>query len=155
MPIAATIQAPTWVNSGATITGGLDLLGLCLPVQFIGGTLLDGVADSGGLLREVEQRYVKNGHKSTFDDVAGDGTLWMVHVATLGNSNWQGGTYIDKAMALREVFTAPPLLASAHPSHIASLLGKIRIDDVRSYPADIAPYLLETVTSGDFACGMT
>ena len=43
MPIAETIQAPTWVSSGAVITGGLDLLGLRLPVQFIGGTLLDGV----------------------------------------------------------------------------------------------------------------
>lgn len=43
MPIAATLQAPTWVSSGAAITGGLDLLGLRLPVQFIGGTLLDGV----------------------------------------------------------------------------------------------------------------
>jgi hypothetical protein len=43
MPIAATRQAPTWVSSGAVITGGLDLLGLRLPVQFIGGTLLDGV----------------------------------------------------------------------------------------------------------------
>ncbi len=43
MPIATTIQAPTWVSSGAVITGGLDLLGLRLPVQFIGGTLLDGV----------------------------------------------------------------------------------------------------------------
>lgn len=43
MPIAATLQAPTWVSSGAVITGGLDLLGLRLPVKFIGGTLLDGV----------------------------------------------------------------------------------------------------------------
>jgi hypothetical protein len=43
MPIATTLQAPSWVNSGAVITGGLDLLGLRLPVQFIGGTLLDGV----------------------------------------------------------------------------------------------------------------
>lgn len=43
LPISATIEAPEWVNSGATITGGLDLLGLRLPVQIIGGTLLDGV----------------------------------------------------------------------------------------------------------------
>lgn len=43
MPIAKIAQAPSWVSSGAVITGGLDLLGLRLPVQFIGGTLLDGV----------------------------------------------------------------------------------------------------------------
>ena len=43
MDIGKTLQPPEWVNSGAVITGGLDLLGLRLPVQFIGGTLLDGV----------------------------------------------------------------------------------------------------------------
>lgn len=37
------IPAPSWIHSGASITGGLDLLGLRLPVQFIGGTLFDGV----------------------------------------------------------------------------------------------------------------
>lgn len=43
MTISTDLQAPNWINSGAVITGGLDLLGLRLPVQFIGGTLLDGV----------------------------------------------------------------------------------------------------------------
>lgn len=43
MTISASLQAPEWISSGATITGGLDLLGLRLPVQTIGGTLLDGV----------------------------------------------------------------------------------------------------------------
>ncbi len=43
MAISKNILAPSWINSGATITGGLDLLGLRLPVQTIGGTLLDGV----------------------------------------------------------------------------------------------------------------
>ncbi len=41
--IANAPQAPEWINCGATITGGLDLLGLRLPVQTIGGTLLDDV----------------------------------------------------------------------------------------------------------------
>lgn len=43
MPIAKLIEAPQWIDSGAVITGGLDLLGLRLPVQLIGGALLDGV----------------------------------------------------------------------------------------------------------------
>jgi len=43
MAISASLQAPEWISSGATITGGLDLLGLRLPVQMIGGSLLDGV----------------------------------------------------------------------------------------------------------------
>jgi hypothetical protein len=95
---------------------------------------------TGGLLHTVEQRYADNDQHSTFEEVVGDGTLWMVLVATLGNANWQGvGTDIDKAVDLREVFTAPQLLASAVPARVAGLIGKIRIDDARSYLADVAP----------------
>ena len=43
MAIAKTIEAPTWIDSGSQLTDGLDLLGLRLPVQTIGGLLLDGV----------------------------------------------------------------------------------------------------------------
>ncbi len=43
MAIATALSAPTWIDSGAKIAGGLDLLGLRLPVQTIGGTLLDGI----------------------------------------------------------------------------------------------------------------
>lgn len=97
-------------------------------------------AGSGGLLSVVEQRYAQNGRKDTFDDVVGDGTLWLVLVATLGGANWHGvGTEIDKAVALREVFAAPQLLASAQPARITGLLGKIRIEDARSYVAHVAP----------------
>ena len=95
---------------------------------------------SGGLLHTVEQRYVDNDQHSTFADVVGDGALWIVLVATLGSSNWQGvGTDIDKAVALREVFTAPQLLVSAMPERVAALIARIRIDDARSYLADVAP----------------
>ena len=106
---------------------------------------------SGGLLHTVEQRYVDNDQHSTFADVVGDGALWIVLVATLGSSNWQGvGTDIDKAVALREVFTAPQLLVSAMPERVAALIKRIRIDDARSYLADVAPTvtrLLEEIDS--------
>ncbi len=97
-------------------------------------------AESGGLLSVVERRYAQNGKKDTFNDVVGDGTLWLVLVATLGGANWHGvGTEIDKAVALREVFAAPQLLTSAKPARITGLLGKIRIEDARSYVAHVAP----------------
>lgn len=97
-------------------------------------------AGSGGLLRAVEHRYVENGQRETFDDVVGDGTLWLVLVATLGGASWHGvGTDIDKAVALREVFSAPQLLASATSGRVTGLLGKIRIEDAKAYVADVAP----------------
>lgn len=94
----------------------------------------------GGLLRTVEYRYADSGKREIFDYVVGDGTLWLVLVATLGGTSWHGaGTDIDKAVALREVFTAPQLLASATSSRVTGLLGKIRIDDAKAYVADVAP----------------
>lgn len=95
---------------------------------------------SGGLLRAVEHRYVANGQRDTFDNVVGDGTLWLVLVATLGGVSWHGvGTDIDKAVALREVFSSPQLLASATFGRVTGLLGKIRIEDAKAYVADVAP----------------
>lgn len=95
---------------------------------------------SGGLLRAVEQRYVENGQRDTFNDVVGDGTLWLVLVATLGGARWHGvGTDIDKAVALREVFTSRQLRASATSARVTSLLGSIRIEDAKAHVADVAP----------------
>lgn len=106
-------------------------------------------AGSGGLLRAVELRY-SNDRRLTFDNVVGDGTLWMVLVATLGNANWQGiGASIDKAVALREVFSAPQLLASAQQSRVVALLGKICIDEARSYVTEIAPVVTRLLTEID------
>lgn len=88
----------------------------------------------------MEHRYVENGQRDTFEEVVGDGTLWLVLVATLGGASWHGvGTDIDKAVALREVFSAPQLLASATSGRVSGLLGKIRVDDAKAYVADVAP----------------
>lgn len=111
----------------------------------------DRVSGAGGLLHTVEQRYTDNDHHSMFEEVVGDGALWMVLVATLGNSNWHAvGSDIDKAVALREVFTAPQLQASAMSERVATLIGRICIDDARSYLADVAPtvtHLLDEIDS--------
>ena len=94
----------------------------------------------GGLLYAVEHRYVENGQKDTFADVVGDGSLWLVLVATLAGTSWHGvSTDIDKAVALREVFSATQLLESATPGRVTGLLGKISIEDAKAYVTDVAP----------------
>lgn len=97
-------------------------------------------AGARGLLHDVEERYEDAGHRETFNGVVGDGTLWLVLVATLGKADWRDvGTDFEKVLAIREVFTAPQLLASAESERVAGLLGKIRIDHARSYIGDVAP----------------
>ena len=56
MAIAQNVQPPDWISSGAKIAGGLDLLGLRLPVQFIGGTLLDGITTVTPSVRYIALR---------------------------------------------------------------------------------------------------
>jgi hypothetical protein len=132
-PLAVALrgQRRGWVSPALAEKWGLEVFSILFRGRRSG---------AGGLLRTVEDRYAQNGQTATFREVVGGGTLWIVLVATLGNAQWQGvGTDIDKAIALREVFTAQPLLASARPDSVAGLLGKIRIDDARSFLAVVAP----------------
>ncbi len=90
MPIAKTIQAPTWVSSGAAITGGLDLLGLRLPVQSIGGTLLDGVTTVTPSVRYLAfrawliHRYGQSGQPDRWQDFT-DFSARIESALVLGN----------------------------------------------------------------------
>ena len=120
-----------WVTTESAEQWGLRIVSLL----FRGNT-----SSAPGLLRAVERRYVDDGRGSIFREIAGDGTLWMVLVATLGNSTWQGiGTTLDKALAIREVFRSPELISSAQVSRLAGLLNQLRIDGARSYLAIVAP----------------
>jgi len=132
-PLAVALrgQKRGWVSPDLAERWGLDVI----------STLFRGAGpNAGGLLHSVERRYALNGQNEIFGDVVGDGTLWMVLVSTLGGTRWHGpGTYLDKAVALREVFASPQLLASARPERIAGLLSKVRIADARKYLATVAP----------------
>jgi hypothetical protein len=97
-----------------------------------------------GLLHTVEQRYQARGLIGIFREIVGDGTLWMVLIATLGNSEWHGaGAFIDKAIALREVFKTPALISSAQAPRLVSMLGHVKIDDARAYVSVVAPRVSE------------
>jgi hypothetical protein len=97
MDIGKTLLPPDWINSGAVITGGLDLLGLRLPVQFIGGTLLDGVTTVTPSVRYLAFR------------------AWLIHrYGQTGRADsWQAFTdfaaRIESALVLSNLVHAPSL----------------------------------------------
>lgn len=95
---------------------------------------------STGLIQEVENRYKENDNLETFYEVVGDGTLWVILVATLGNIQWHGvGGDIERAVALREVFNAKQLLASANQNRVCGLLSRVRLDEAQKFVGEVAP----------------
>jgi hypothetical protein len=97
-------------------------------------------ANSPGLLHVVEQHYNERGLTNIFSEIIGDGTLWMVIIATLGNSEWHGaGALVEKTIALRQVFRDSALISSAQAPRLVSLLGHLRIDDAHRYVSAVAP----------------
>ena len=136
-PLAVALRGQNrgWVSAASAEQWGLTLVSRLFRGKTTG---------SPGLLRAVEQRYTDNGQASIFREVIGDGTLWIVLISTLGNSRWQGvGTFLDKALALREVFRAPELISSAHVSRLSGLLAQFRIEDARAFLSVVAPVVSE------------
>lgn len=131
LTIAVLGQRHAWVSSTSAEQWALKLVSLLFRGKTTG---------SPGLLRTVEQRYVENGQAGLFGDVVGDGTLWMALIATLGGGPWQGlGTFIDKALAIREVFRSPSLISSAQVPRLSGLLVQLRIEDARAFLSVVAP----------------
>ncbi len=136
MAIAETLQPPEWISSGAAITGGLDLLGLRLPVQFIGGTLLDGVTTVTPSVRYLAFR------------------AWLIHRygQTGGADSWQAFTdfaaRIESALVLGNLVHEPSLsgligaeqalerLAKGEPRVQISSLVKAPASTIYAGPSD-------------------
>lgn len=92
------------------------------------------------LLNAVESRYSKNGKAEVFSDVVGNGAIWVALVSLLGGSRWEGpGGYLEKAIALREVFESQPLMKSSRPESIKQLVGRINVEDATRYLSRVAP----------------
>lgn len=147
-PLAVALrgQRRGWVTAESAEKWALDVFAILFRGTRTG---------TNALLHVVEQRYAKNEQQTIFDEVVGDGTLWVVLVATLGNASWSGvGTDIDKAVALREVYMAPQLLASAVPARIATLIGKVRVEGARSYIAEVAPRVTQLLNEVEDALGL-
>ena len=68
------------------------------------------------------RRYSERGLSNIFREIVGDGTLWMVLIATLGSSEWrEAGSFIERAIALRQVFKGSALISSAQAPRLVSL----------------------------------
>jgi hypothetical protein len=127
MAIAKSLQPPEWISSGAVITGGLDLLGLRLPAQFIGGTLLDGVTTVTPSVRYLAFR------------------AWLIHRygQTGGADSWQTFTdfaaRIESALVLGNLVQEPSISGLVGSDQalerLASGESRVRISSLVKSPA--------------------
>lgn len=132
-PLAVALrgQRRGWVSPDLAEAWVLEVISLLFRSTSIG---------EGGLLHEVERRYLAHGQGGVFREVVGEGALWLVLVSALGSSRWLGlGASLEKAIALREVFTSPQLVATARRPNVSELLGKLHVQNAGWYVRTVAP----------------
>lgn len=81
-----------------------------------------------GLLQIVRSRYGSEGRSETFDQVVGDGTLWLALIGALDRVDWTtGGGPMERALALREVVHSEQLVARAETGRLGALVFRLRL----------------------------
>ena len=84
-----------------------------------------------GILEGVRQRLADEGKKEIFQEVVGDGTLWLTLLKSLSLGEWSGsGAAFERALALRDAFNARILLSSTDNDKITRLIGRAEWDSL-------------------------
>lgn len=77
------------------------------------------------LMEEVRNRYAREGRAEDFDRVIGDGTLWLVLIASLGVLPGDAGGRFGRNLILRDIARFPTLSAAAVPEQLAALAKRL------------------------------
>ena len=118
------ISLPDWIENGATLSPGQDLLGLRNPIQQISNSLLIGITTVTPNIRYltfrswIVHKYVQLGlpaDKRTFDEFAARMECAIVLANLLNNKNFIGLVGSDKAADL--VQKHKQILPPKAPSH--------------------------------------
>jgi hypothetical protein len=98
MTLHSSRPEPSWVDSGAAVNNGLDLLGLRLPVQSIGNKLINGVTTITPLVRYLSFR------------------AWIIHVYVQARmpNRWKSfrefASRVEAAIALGNMMVNPTVV---------------------------------------------
>ena len=77
------------------------------------------------LAQEVRDRYDAEGRAHDFDQIVGDGTLWLVVLGSLAMLGAKPETRFTRNLALRDVATFGVLSITAVPEHLVPLANRL------------------------------
>jgi hypothetical protein len=81
-----------------------------------------------GLLQAVRGRFESQGRSQIFDQVVGDGTLWLALISALDRVDWtSGGGPMERALALREVVHCEGLISNADAGKLGVLVPRLQL----------------------------
>ncbi len=78
------------------------------------------------LLEEIRNRYVSEGRGESFDQIIGDGTLWLVLMGSLTLLSGDADRLFARNLILRDIARYPALSSNVVPEQIASLARRIQ-----------------------------
>lgn len=80
------------------------------------------------LLQEVRERYAKEGRVEAFDQIIGDGTLWLVLIGSLTLFAGPTDKSFSRNLILRDIARYPSLSVGIVPSQLAALARRINVE---------------------------
>ena len=100
------------------------------------------IDEYSGTLDFVKNRYDNDNHINIFNQVCGDGTLWIALLTAIERVNWGGKNgFINKAYAISSILNYKSLLASTDPGRMSILVKKHKFkqtaDWITTKPLDI------------------
>ena len=95
------------------------------------------------LVVEVRERYAKQERASDFDQIIGDGTLWLVVMGSLAMMDEDPEMQFARSLALSDVAQLELLSSNVIPEHLAPLAGRLW----QSSPAGLAEKIKRLVAA--------
>ena len=81
------------------------------------------------LIEEIRSRYQSEGRLEDFDQIIGDGLLWLILMGSLTTLSGDSGQLFARNLILRDITQSSTLFLKAVPEQLAGLARRIRVEE--------------------------
>ncbi len=101
-----------------------------------------------GLLEEVYKRYQENEKEDIFNQVIGDGTLWVVLLAVMAQISWEQDLQkFERAINLYRVYSCDMMRADTSLGKLTTLVTRLDVERAQDLIGSDAPQIAEAVAT--------